>query len=428
MKSYVKSSMLISLIWIAGSVFAQTPNSAYVVNSVGENLSIINLENQTINADAATLGLFANQVNIHGNNAYVVNSGLNEIQVIDLATLNTIRRIDTGQGTNPWAIEFINDTLAAVSLLLTNEVAFFNVTNGLSVETVAVGAGPEGMKYHNGTLYVANSGFVYPNFLPGVVSAINIADFSVSDIPVGLNPQALDLDSQGNLIVACTGNFVDISSQVNIIDTSADTVSHVDSLNAFITFVAVNSVDKAYLATFGSGVLVYDIPNRQFELDETSALPGGPGLAIDSQDNVYIADFSTDTLMIFSSTHELQNSFLVGAGPNSVALFESDPTAISPVADRVPASFTLYQNYPNPFNPETIIRFDVKTSGKVKLNIFNVLGQVVATPVNEFLTAGSYELTWDAVDFSGKKLPSGAYFYEIRTDNASAVKKMLITR
>jgi hypothetical protein len=398
------------------------------VNTLGESLSKINLENHSVTANAATLGLFTNQVVVRGEKAYVVNSGVNEIQVIDLATLNTSGNIDAGQGTNPWAMEFINDTLAAVSLLFTNQVVFINVNTGEIVKTVTVGIGPEGLLYYNGKVYVANSGFVFPGFEPGVVSVINMNDFSVSEIPVGVNPQALEVDSQGNIIVACTGNYADIGGELDIIDSSADTVLHAESINASITFVAVNSADKAYLATYGSGVLVYDLPSRQLELDESNALPGGPGLAIDFQNNVYISDFGADTVRVFSPSHNLLNAYLVGDGPISIALFENAPNAISVISNQAPEAFTLYQNYPNPFNPQTTIRFELRQGGPVSLDIFNALGEKIATPVQEFLPAGSYELSWEGKDAFGNPLPSGIYFYQLRGNGQSLVKKMILAQ
>ena len=419
---------LVGLMILGGTVFAQIPNSAYVVNSTGENLSRINIDDQTVTSDAAALGLFANQVVLNGGNAYVVNSGLNAIQVIDLATMNTLKNIETGQGTNPWAIEFVNDSLAAISLLLTNQVIFVNVNSSEIVETVTVGNGPEGMQYHNEKLYVANSGFVYPGFVDGVVSVISISDFSVSDISVGINPQALDVDLDGNIVVACTGNFVDINGEIDVIDTSADTVLYAEPVNTGITFVAVNAANKAYFSTFGSGVLVYNLTTRSMELDENNTLPGGPGLAIDSDDNVYITDFSMDSVYVYSAAHERLNAFLVGVGPNSIAIFENISTGITEIGNEIPDAFTLQQNYPNPFNPETSIRFAIRKNSRVTLNIFNALGAKVSTLVNENLPAGSYEFRWDAQDSNGNKVPSGIYFYQLTADNISTVKKMTLIR
>jgi len=84
-----------------------------------------------------------------------------------------------------------------------------------------------------------------------------------------------------------------------------------------------------------------------------------------------------------------------------------------------PFEFTLDQNYPNPFNPSTMISYTLPTATDVKLSVFNVLGQEVATVVNEFQTAGSH-----SVNFSSANLASGVYFYTIKAGNFSDTKKM----
>ncbi|MCA0387373.1 MAG: T9SS type A sorting domain-containing protein [Bacteroidetes bacterium] len=88
-----------------------------------------------------------------------------------------------------------------------------------------------------------------------------------------------------------------------------------------------------------------------------------------------------------------------------------------------PTNFALYQNYPNPFNPSTMIRFSMPVSGTVALNVFNTLGEKVATLFNGQMEAGYHEVSFDA-----KNLPSGLYFYEIKTGDFSSIKKMILMK
>ena len=74
----------------------------------------------------------------------------------------------------------------------------------------------------------------------------------------------------------------------------------------------------------------------------------------------------------------------------------------------LPDHFALHQNYPNPFNPMTTIPFDLPTDGFVSLQVFNILGQRVATVVNQPLHAGFHRVIWN-----GSSLSSGIYFYRI---------------
>ena len=83
----------------------------------------------------------------------------------------------------------------------------------------------------------------------------------------------------------------------------------------------------------------------------------------------------------------------------------------------------LYQNYPNPFNPSTKIRFRILEFGFVSLKVYDVLGNEIATLVNEAKPAGSYE-----VEFSGIGLSTGVYFYRLTAADYSASKKLILLK
>ncbi len=89
----------------------------------------------------------------------------------------------------------------------------------------------------------------------------------------------------------------------------------------------------------------------------------------------------------------------------------------------IPLSYTLEQNYPNPFNPSTTIRYSLKESGPVTLKIFNILGETVATLVDERQKTGHYSLTFD-----GNSLVSGVYFYRLSTRDISLTRKMILIK
>jgi photosystem II stability/assembly factor-like uncharacterized protein len=102
------------------------------------------------------------------------------------------------------------------------------------------------------------------------------------------------------------------------------------------------------------------------------------------------------------------------------------------ISKEIPNSFSLYQNYPNPFNPATTIRFETPlnptfgkggTGGLVTLKVYNLLGKEMATLVNEKLSAGTYEVNWDASAY-----PSGVYFYKLSSGDYTETKKMLMIK
>lgn len=91
--------------------------------------------------------------------------------------------------------------------------------------------------------------------------------------------------------------------------------------------------------------------------------------------------------------------------------------------NRTPETFALLQNYPNPFNPTTIIEFEIKEPCHVILNIYDLLGREVADLVHKYYEPGHYHIQFDA-----RHLPTGLYFYQIKTKDFSAVRKMAVMR
>ena len=104
--------------------------------------------------------------------------------------------------------------------------------------------------------------------------------------------------------------------------------------------------------------------------------------------------------------------------PNAVVV-----TALERRDDAVPEAYRLSQNYPNPFNPATTIAFELPQTERVRLDVFNVLGERVATLVDGPLATGSYEVTFDA---SG--LPSGAYLYRLDAGGVTQTRLMMLVK
>jgi cyanophycinase len=88
-----------------------------------------------------------------------------------------------------------------------------------------------------------------------------------------------------------------------------------------------------------------------------------------------------------------------------------------------PYNTFLFQNYPNPFNPKTNISFQIPATSLVQINIYDVLGRKIYTLINEIVTTGRYNLSFDA-----SELPSGIYFYHLLTNNRSLIKKMILLK
>jgi hypothetical protein len=93
-----------------------------------------------------------------------------------------------------------------------------------------------------------------------------------------------------------------------------------------------------------------------------------------------------------------------------------------------PDAAVLKQNYPNPFNPTTTIRFDLPRPAHVKLSIYNVKGELVATLVDRHMTEGRKELSWAGRDGGGRSVASGVYFYRLTAGDFVQTKKMVLLR
>ncbi len=182
------------------------------------------------------------------------------------------------------------------------------------------------------------------------------------------------------------------------------------------------------------------------EILQRAELNGGLAFRRDSLDNlesvtlylgqVPIPEFSIDTSQIYWAVDYTGTKIEGGALIRKEKLFFFNPatgalvgttTVLTNVSRDetvgIPSTFALHQNYPNPFNPSTTISYDLPVRARVKLVIYNLLGQEVATLVNGEQEPGRYNVKFDA---SG--LPSGIYFYRLEAGKFVDVKKMILVK
>ena len=98
-------------------------------------------------------------------------------------------------------------------------------------------------------------------------------------------------------------------------------------------------------------------------------------------------------------------------------------TGLKETEGQLPLDYTLYQNYPNPFNPSTTVRYDLPSAAFVTLRIFDILGQCIATLVEEEKPAGVHR-----VSINLPNLPSGVYLYRIQAGEYVNTKKFILLR
>jgi len=121
-----------------------------------------------------------------------------------------------------------------------------------------------------------------------------------------------------------------------------------------------------------------------------------------------------------NSNYKIQPRNNADLGPFTVSVQETP--------DNLPRTFALEQNYPNPFNPETIIKYELPKQAAVSINIFNILGQKVRTLLDNVQPAGAYAIRWDGANDRGVRVPSGVYFYQMKSADFVKMHKMLLLK
>ena len=132
-----------------------------------------------------------------------------------------------------------------------------------------------------------------------------------------------------------------------------------------------------------------------------------------------VIDTPTNTVTLASA--DLNNYYALFAPPTATGIE-------SPAAGSVPDRLVLQPNYPNPFNPATTISFQLPAQSLVKLEVFNLLGQKVATLIDEIRPAGSYTLQWRGRDDSQRLVVSGIYLLRLEAGEQVRLRRMTMMK
>jgi hypothetical protein len=189
----------------------------------------------------------------------------------------------------------------------------------------------------------------------------------------------------------------------------------------WILAMKVTTIGDVYVTGWSEGVgtgldivtIAYDSAGDQQWLERYD---GGIGssdqpfaMALDLQGNIYVSGFAI-----------LDPSF---TSDMATIKYSPEPVDVQHTNSGIPENFLLSQNYPNPFNPSTVISYQLPVSGNVMLKVFDILGNEVATLVNEEKSAGNYEVIFNAASLS-----SGTYFYRLSAGSFIEVKKMILIK
>jgi hypothetical protein len=136
-------------------------------------------------------------------------------------------------------------------------------------------------------------------------------------------------------------------------------------------------------------------------------------------DEIEVDDDNAKLTFVFGNA-DLGDTILID---NVTMSYSDGPSAIDDKPFERPTKFSLAQNYPNPFNPQTKIKYTLQNQGKTRLTVYNSLGIRISELVNEYKSAGSYEVNFDA-----SQLASGIYFYRLESGDFTQTKKMVLLR
>ncbi len=194
------------------------------------------------------------------------------------------------------------------------------------------------------------------------------------------------------------------------------------------TYLRVQAVERVveYASPPGTNgeKTFYDVFRHSYPTSLGTLLPAEPGTYIYEFtykiDPVWIdTNIYTIAFVQNDNTHEVY-----GAGKSETTQFVIDVGSenVSPYA------FHLEKNYPNPFNPVTSIKYSIPEHAKVRLSVYNVIGQKVTDLVNKSQSAGRYTVQWNGKDNRGSAVSSGIYFYRLTAGNKVMQNKMLLVK
>ena len=421
-------------------------HDVYIVNSNDETLSHYDTDTQILENHILQLGQYANQIVIQNSIAYVVNSGVHNIQIIDLETETTLEHIQCPNGSNPYWMALHPDwDKAYVSGLFTNTVYVIDLIENSVVNSISVGSVPEGMFVYDDKLFVMNSSYGSPT---GSVTVIDVNNDSVIDqIPVGNNPQFGAVDAMGRLHVVCTGNYgygsPAVWGEIYIINTTTHEVITTLEIGGSPTKIAIHQNGTAYLCDgFGLGFMAYN--SIDLSIIHSSAdlwASGGSFIHFDENGILYLGDsvdwINNGKLYIYSENEELLHTLTVGVNPQDAGFYYPGVGVDILHSDEI-----VVCNYPNPFSNSTTIYFNLiieSTSLRfttpwqaesTEINIFNIKGQLTKT-ISSFPnpSLGMHEVRWDGTDNNCKKVPGGVYLYKITSEDVeTSFHKMIYLR
>lgn len=306
---------------------------AYVVNTSGETLSKINLKTGAAENDILPIGSdvfsYPSQIVVRDTLAYVIASGTDEIQIIDLVSETTVDFISTGSGSSPFWMAFFDSQYVYVTSFANNSVAKVDVISGAVIDEKPVGPSPEGIIIRDFKAYIAVTAFdpVTWQFGQGrVVIYDTWSDQVLTELDVGTNPQYFACDTAGNIHVVCTGDYWSSFGMVYVIDPQTDIVADSFSIGGSPGNITIGADNIAYVAAGGwvtdGYVFSYNAITGDvyYDADNPLVVDYGCVMAVAYQDSTAFIGTFTDFVARIDSAGSVLDRFAVGDGPVHLAV------------------------------------------------------------------------------------------------------------
>ncbi len=388
---------------------ASAQDRLYVVQGSDESLGQISLTNGQITTHVLDLGVWCNDIVVHGTRLFVANSGDNTMQEIDAVSNTTVRVIPLTTGINPWSLAFANDDTLAVTCWVSRNVLLLRYSDGTEIGSVSMPTGPEGIVVIGERVFVCETGVDFPNYNPGQVRVYDRHSWQLLDsVQVGVNAQFAAADGLGRLHVVCTGDYAAVPGAVHILDLqtlSVDTILAIGGTPNTVSFGG----GYAFVAAggFGDAGYVYKYRLADYEIlnDASNPITTGPGATdIEAADDgtFYVSCMQVDEVRHHALNGTVLTTYPVSDGPGYLTFYPAATTDANDHRAAVPAEMRLVDAYPNPFNGVVTLSFDGPVHAPGEVRIVNYLGQEIARLQ---VGAGDSRLLWSPIG-----LTSGNYY------------------
>ncbi len=399
----------------------------------------------TVQDVASDIGSIIQSVGIFENRLYIMSNTGAGIDIVDLNTRERVGQIAGITGSR-YMDGSSGKTLYITSQSFTSPGFLTVVQEDAIVQTIEVGGAPEGVAVVGNRAYVAKGGFGTDSTL-AVIDTATYTLLETLDVGCG-GPRSLAVDAEEELWVFCTGadrydeNF-NLIGQTNgqVVILNGPTGAEVDRLSfpyqlgdaskvGQDVFFASDAEEVYVLAAGQDQILRFDTrTNTLSDSLQINSADTPSALAYDgTHEHLYIGHTTGFTTAGYVTFHDRTGAevgrFDAGVAPVFIAPQTATETATERIEGNIPNGFDLAAHYPNPLRTgtETTFQFTLPEPTNVTLRIYSVLGQEIATLVEEALPAGTYQTTWKAGRVTG-----GTYFYRLETGGYAQTRTMTIT-